>query len=202
MSSSQDSGCSFFSTVTSLNKSRSASMPPTSAAPSSSPIRGSSPIPLSSNTTFNDCCPPQVDGDVMSIKSVGSGHHKRPVRYSLFRVGGHDEDCDLPTKRLKTLQTTWNHTPEPSSEATAYLNQRMLKLSRITCRAIAARMHYQRLRSRELDLIKSILDDETELSQVQLKGMDLQIGAIRNVLQDGGVMAIGNKGLMRGFEKA
>ncbi|KAG1723567.1 hypothetical protein EDB19DRAFT_1762909 [Suillus lakei] len=190
------SRCSLFATVTSLNKPRSASMPPASIPSSSSHIRGGSPTPLSSNAAV-DGCARQVDGGsaIVSMNSLGdSGRHKRPVQYSLFRGGGRDEDCDLPTKRLKTLQTTWNYTPGPSSEATNYLNQRMLELSRITRRAVAARMRYQRLRSHELDLIKSILEDETEVSQAQLKGIDLQIGSIRNVIQDAGMLVIENKG--------
>lgn len=69
----------------------------------------------------------------------------------------------------------------------------MLKLSRMTRRAIAARIRYQRLRCRELDLIKSILEDETEVSQSQLKGIDLQIGSICNTLQDQG-MTVGGQG--------
>lgn len=70
----------------------------------------------------------------------------------------------------------------------------MLELSRITRRAIAARMRYQRIRSHKLDLIKSILEDETEMSQKHMNCIDLQIGSLRNMLQDGGVTVIGNKG--------
>lgn len=198
---------------------RSASTPPTSIAPSSSPpkcsspLMSSSPILLCPKTPVDDPAL-QIDefSTVVLMKSVGdSGRHKRPIQYGLFRGGLHDEDCHPPTKRLKTLQTTvcllqlrmskcsyflskWNFTPEPSSEATNYLNKRMLELSRITRRAIAARMWYQHLRSRELDLIKSILEDEQDLAQTQIKGIDVQIGSLRNILQDAGVTAIGNKG--------
>ncbi|KAG2112425.1 hypothetical protein DEU56DRAFT_762052 [Suillus clintonianus] len=172
-------------------------MPPASIPPSSSPIRSSSPTPISSNTAVDNC--PQVDEGIPIVptKSLGdSGRHKRPFDsgYTLYRSGGREEDSDLPKKKAKTLQTTWNYTAGPSSEATIYLNQRMLELSRITRRAITARMRYQRLRSRELDLIRSILVDETEVSQTQLKGIDLQIGSIRNLLQDAGISEIGNKG--------
>ncbi|KAG1804197.1 hypothetical protein EV424DRAFT_1351376, partial [Suillus variegatus] len=166
-----------------FNKPRSASTPPTSIAPSSSPpkcsspLMSSSPILLCPKTPVDDPAL-QIDefSTVVLMKSVGdSGRHKRPIQYGLFRGGLHDEDCHPPTKRLKTLQTTWNFTPEPSSEATNYLNKRMLELSRITRRAIAARMWYQHLRSRELDLIKSILEDEQDLAQTQIKGIDVQI---------------------------
>jgi hypothetical protein len=70
----------------------------------------------------------------------------------------------------------------------------MLELSRITRRAIAARMRYQRIRSHELDLIKSILEDKTEMSRKHINSVDLQIGTLRNMLHDGGVAVIGNKG--------
>lgn len=42
--------------------------------------------------------------------------------------------------------------------------------------------------------MKSILEDETELCQTQLGGVDVQIGFIRNMLQDAGVVAIGSTG--------
>ncbi|KAG1765299.1 hypothetical protein EV702DRAFT_1051056 [Suillus placidus] len=146
---------------------------------------------LHPRTTVGD---PVIQDDrghtVVPMKSLGGNCHKRSIQYSLFQSGVRDEDSDLPTKRLKTLQTTWNYTPRPSSEATNYLNERMLELSRITRRTIAARIRYQCLRSCELDLIKSIVEDEKELTETQLKGIDLQIGSIRNMLQDGGVTAI------------
>ncbi|KAG2755640.1 hypothetical protein P692DRAFT_20815171 [Suillus brevipes Sb2] len=53
---------------------------------------------------------------------------------------------------------------------------------------------YQRLWSHELDLIKGLHTDEIELSAKHLNGIDLQIGSIRNLLQDRGVTAIGDKG--------
>ncbi|KAG2133211.1 uncharacterized protein EDB93DRAFT_1254982 [Suillus bovinus] len=161
-----------------FNKPRSASTPPTSIAPSSSPPKCSSPIPLCPKTPVDD---PALQIDEFST-------------VVLMKSGLRDEDCHPPTKRLKTLQTTWNFTPEPSSEATNYLNERMLELSRITRRAIATRMRYRRLRSRELDLIKSILEDEQDLAQTQMKGIDVQIGSLCNILQDAGVTVIGNKG--------
>ncbi|KAG2050284.1 hypothetical protein BDR06DRAFT_974656 [Suillus hirtellus] len=146
-------------------------MPPTSVAPDSSPPQGNPPTPLSSHTAVKNYTP----------------------QYSLSQGGGHDQDYNLPSKRLKTLQTMWNCTTEPSSEATQYLNQHMLELSPMTHQAIATRIRYQRLYSHELDLIKSILEDETEVSQSQLKGIDLQIGSICNLLQDQGV-TVGSQG--------
>lgn len=70
----------------------------------------------------------------------------------------------------------------------------MLELSRITRRAFSARIRYQRLRDHELDLIKSLLNDEKELVQTHMKKIDLQIGSLRNTLEDAGVTEIGNKG--------
>ncbi|KAG1879961.1 uncharacterized protein F5891DRAFT_991475 [Suillus fuscotomentosus] len=155
------------------------SSPPTSVAPSSSPAKstGSPVIQWGSRANLG--------------KRLVQDSHKRSAQYALYQNGMRDEDCDLPTKRLKTLHTTWNFTAA-STDATNYLNQRMLELSRITRQAIATRIHYQRLRSRELDLIKSILEDETELCQTQLSGVDMQIGSIRNMLEAQGVTATGN----------
>jgi hypothetical protein len=83
----------------------------------------------------------------------------------------------------------WN-LATPSPAGTIYLNQRMLKLSRITRCALAARLCYQRLRSRELDIMKSILEDEIEMCQSQLSGVDLQIGSLQNTLEVEGVTAM------------
>ncbi|KAG1741653.1 hypothetical protein EDB19DRAFT_1828007 [Suillus lakei] len=84
---------------------------------------------------------------------------------------GHDEDLELPSNRVKTLITSWTYT---SPDVSDYFNERMLELSRITRRTIAARMRYQRLRSHELELIKSITDDELEQSKTQLNAVDQQ----------------------------
>ncbi|KAG1721039.1 hypothetical protein EDB19DRAFT_1835713 [Suillus lakei] len=107
------------------------------------------------------------------------------------RPGDPNEDCKTPTERPKILQTTWNYTPSNSNST--YLNERMLELSRVTHRAIAARMQYQRIHSHELDLIKSILEEETTTSQKHMNSIDLQIGSLGNILHDGGVV-IGTKG--------
>ncbi|KAG2125115.1 hypothetical protein DEU56DRAFT_759443 [Suillus clintonianus] len=169
------------------------SSPPTSVATGSigsSPAKNiGSPVVSLDNSEFRVEWGRPVDIG----KHAAYNPRKRPMEYTLFQNGTRDEDCDLPTKKLKTLQTTWNFTA-PSSEATNYLNGRMLELSRITRRAIAARIRYQRLRSRELDLIKGILVDETELCQTQLTGVDTQIGSIRNMLGVGGAAAIWSAG--------
>jgi hypothetical protein len=74
-----------------------------------------------------------------------------------------------------------------------YLNKHLLELSQITCRTFATRVCYQHLYTHKLDLIKSILKEETMQSQKQIYGVDLQIGSILKMLQDGGVMLIGKK---------
>ncbi|KAG2135987.1 hypothetical protein DEU56DRAFT_913077 [Suillus clintonianus] len=166
------------------------SSPPTSVATTSSPVKSIGSPVVSFDTP---ACPVEWSCPVSEGKHVPRNPSKRPAEYTLFQNGTRDEDCDLPTKRSKTLKTTWNFAT-PSAEATTYLNERMLELSRITRRAIAARMRYQRLRSRELDLIRSICVDETELCQTQLNEVDVQIGSIRNMLQVGGAAAIGSTG--------
>ncbi|KAG2138495.1 hypothetical protein DEU56DRAFT_755796 [Suillus clintonianus] len=192
------------------NKPRSLSTSPTSIGPSSSPLKCSTPptcssppmssprIPSRAKTVANNSAP-HVDefSTPNPMQSLGNGgHRKRPITYGLVQGGLQYEDCNPPTKKFKNLQTTWN-TPAPSPEATNYLNERKLELSRITRRAIAARMRYQRLRCRELDLIRAILEGEEDLSQTEMKGIDAQIGAIRNILEDAGVTAIGNKGSLQ-----
>ncbi|KIK49038.1 hypothetical protein CY34DRAFT_7719 [Suillus luteus UH-Slu-Lm8-n1] len=178
------------------NKPRSATTPPTSMAPISSPPKCSSPIAPRTKTA--------TDGPALQIhefsttaprKTLGnSGRRKRAIPYSLFQGGVRDEDSIPPTKKFKTLQTTWNQTSAPSPEVAILVDERMLELSRITRRAITARMRYQRLRSRELDLMNTILGDEQDLAQTHLKAVDVQIGSIRNTLQDAGVGVIGKNG--------
>jgi hypothetical protein len=70
----------------------------------------------------------------------------------------------------------------------------MLELSRVTRRALATRLRYQRIRAQELELMKSIHEDETELTQTELKDVDLQIRSIQTMLCDGGLVAIGSRG--------
>ncbi|KAG2049937.1 hypothetical protein BDR06DRAFT_1011707 [Suillus hirtellus] len=167
--------------------------PPASDARSSPPAKSGSFILLCLEATLEEAPTLQDDGGNSVVNSPADDkHRKRSARYALFESGNHEEDCDLPTKRLRALKTMWNHTFD--SNATNYLNERMLELSWITCQALAARVRYQCLRAHELDLIKSILKEETELSQKQIHSIDLQIGSIRNMLQDGGVTSIGNKG--------
>jgi hypothetical protein len=76
----------------------------------------------------------------------------------------------------------------------------MLELSRISRRVFAAQKKYQRLRTEELRLITSIMEDEAEESKARLNGVDLQIGTLRNDLFDAGVAPIGNKGSGHGKE--
>ncbi|KAG1853533.1 hypothetical protein C8R48DRAFT_675806 [Suillus tomentosus] len=172
--------------------------PPASDARSSPPAKSGSFILSHLEATLEEAPTLQDDGGNSVVNSPADDkHRKRSARYALFESGNREEDGDLLTKRLRALKTTWNHTFD--SNTTNYLNERMLELSRITRRALAARVRYQRLRAHELDLIKSILEEETELSQKQIHSIDLQIGSIRNMLQDGGVTSIGNKGFPPGI---
>ncbi|KAG2739785.1 hypothetical protein P692DRAFT_20881481 [Suillus brevipes Sb2] len=168
---------------------------PTLVEPSSSPTL-LNPEPTATAGTL---APRAVEGKSaanMCQRQLARGRRKRSFQcaFKLFEAGERDEDCDLPTKRFKILQTTWNYTPTSNSDSSNYINLRMLELSRITRRAIAARMRYQRIRSHELDLIKSILEDETEVSRKHMNSIDLQIGSLRNMLHDGGTTVIGSKG--------
>ncbi|KAG2156323.1 hypothetical protein DEU56DRAFT_750864 [Suillus clintonianus] len=150
--------------------------PPTSLAPSSSPMKS--------------------DLDTETNPAIGSSGVKRSrYHYTVYQC---DDELDLPSKRARTLKTTWCSPCAPGSETSNYLNERMLELSRVTRRAIATRLRYQRLRAHELDLMKSIHEDETELTQTELKTVDHQIGSIRNMLREGGVVAIGDDG--HGFD--
>ncbi|KAG1795452.1 uncharacterized protein HD556DRAFT_1307601 [Suillus plorans] len=191
--SSKSTSSGFFSAISSLTQPRqppSTVTPPTSVDPSSSPIRSSSPVLRDSfDPTVTDLrnSPPALACD-KGTKSVVTTKPKRR--------GDCDEDLEIPSKRFKTLQTTWNCTDQPS-ETSIYFNERMLELSRITRRAFSARIRYQRLRDHELDLIKSLLNDEKELVQTHMKKIDLQIGSLRNTLEDAGVTEIGNKGFLR-----
>ncbi|KAG1721837.1 hypothetical protein EDB19DRAFT_1835272 [Suillus lakei] len=203
--SSSESTTSGFFPETSLNRARHsdtfAVTPPTSVAPSSSPIKSGSPVLKNclDSPTAPDHDGPTLDSEkdspaVKRSAAHASERYKRPrAQYALSQGGDHNEDLELPSKRFKALQTTWNYT-EQSSDTSNYLNERMLELSRVTRRVVTARMRYQRLRIHELDLIKSILDDENEQTGTQLKTIDSQIGALRNMLDEGGVTEIGDKG--------
>ncbi|KAG1816035.1 uncharacterized protein BJ212DRAFT_1299884 [Suillus subaureus] len=175
---------------------RSASTPPTSVAPSSSPLKCSSPMASHTKTATNGPAL-QIHEFSMTVprKTLGnSGRWKRTIPYSLFQGDINDEDSVPPTKKFKTLQTMWNQTSVLSPDVAILVNERMLELSCITCWSITARMWYQCLCSHELDLMKSILGDEQDLAQAHLKVVDVQIGSIHNTLQDAGVGVIGKNG--------
>jgi hypothetical protein len=90
------------------------------------------------------------------------------------------------------LFSKWNCSGLPP-ETSAYFNERMLQLSQISHRAISARMRYQQVRIHELDMIKSILNDENELAQKQMKAIKSQMAHLRNALEADGVAGIGNR---------
>ncbi|KAG1890009.1 hypothetical protein F4604DRAFT_1914549 [Suillus subluteus] len=129
----------------------------------------------------------------------GLGHQnnkRKHAQYDLF-PGDHDHELDAqgvpssPTNKRKVFKTSLNCTR--SSEVSNYLTERKLELSRVTRRVIAAKARLQRLRSLELELIKSINDDELEITKQELTATDLQIGYLRNELDDAGVV-IGDRG--------
>ncbi|KAG1899870.1 uncharacterized protein F5891DRAFT_381954, partial [Suillus fuscotomentosus] len=178
------------------------SSPPTSLAPSSSPIKGTfSPVtmsvlknPSSPNITDNGHHALDEGSPIFTTEGPACRDRRKRshIQYTVSQVGDHDEDLEMPSKRLRTLQTTWNCSGLPS-ETSAYFNERMLQLSQISHQAISARMRYQRVRIHELDMIRSILNDENELAQKQMKMIESQIAHLRNALEADGVTGIGNR---------
>ncbi|KAG1770111.1 hypothetical protein EDD22DRAFT_948717 [Suillus occidentalis] len=174
--------------------------PPSTVTPPSS-VQLSSPPPMlqrrfGAMLTDSDNGPgpaPTTDNGSSIVTTKHERRKRSHVQYALSQGGDQNEDLEIPSKKFKALQTTWNCTDQPS-ETSIYFNECMLELSCITRRAFSARIRYQRLRSHELDLIKSLLKDEKELVQTHIRGIDLQIGALRNSLEDAGVMEVGNKG--------
>ncbi|KAG1871294.1 hypothetical protein DFJ58DRAFT_910907 [Suillus subalutaceus] len=112
----------------------------------------------------------------MMMDGLGHQNNKRKhAQYDLF-PGDHDHELDAqrvpssPTNKRKVLKTSLNCTR--SSEVSNYLTERKLELSRVTRRVIAAKARLQRLRSLELELIKSINDDELEITKQELTATD------------------------------
>ncbi|KAG2343420.1 hypothetical protein BDR05DRAFT_1059641 [Suillus weaverae] len=121
------------------------------------------------------------------IESPDLHNHRKRLRLQDISFQGDDrsEDLESPSKRVQTLITTWTYTSPP--DASNYFNKRTLKFSHITRRAFAARIRYKRLRSHELELMKSIIDDEIQRSKTQMNAIDLQIGATEGMLRYAGV---------------
>ncbi|KAG1781195.1 hypothetical protein EV702DRAFT_1042326 [Suillus placidus] len=121
------------------------------------------------------------------IESPDLHDHRKRLRFQDISFQGDDrsEDLESPSKRVKTLITTWTYTSPP--DTSNYFNKRMLEFSRMTRRAFAARIRYQRLRSHELELMKSIVDNEIQRSKTQMVAIDLQIGSTEGMLRDAGV---------------
>ncbi|KAG1897046.1 uncharacterized protein F5891DRAFT_1192470 [Suillus fuscotomentosus] len=149
--------------------------------------------------TKSDAAPVDEGSSRATVQSIDSGRYGRHklkrshLQYTLHEGG---EEVGLPSKKARSLKTTWSQHCHgaPGTDSLNYLNERMLELSRITRRALATRLRYQRIRAHELQLIMSIHEDETELTQTELKDIDLQIGSIRNMLRDGGMVTIGDRG--------
>lgn len=78
-----------------------ASSPPTSIATSGSPAKSVKSPDLSADN-------PGLCSEWARAFSLGRCHAREPRKrqYALFEGGQQEEDCDVPSKRLKTLQTT------------------------------------------------------------------------------------------------
>ncbi|KAG1844503.1 hypothetical protein DFJ58DRAFT_802474 [Suillus subalutaceus] len=173
-------------TSNSANSRRAQSIPPRSGASSSRIIMENS---LNQKATVHDATNDQC-GPEEVIKSPGPQDGRKRVRFQDVSSQGdeepdRDEDLESPSKRVKILATTWTYTSPP--DASNYMNKRMLELSRITRRAFAARIQFQRLRSHELELMKSLVDDEIEQVKTQINAIDLQIGSIEGMIREGEV---------------
>ncbi|KAG1880035.1 hypothetical protein F4604DRAFT_1954020 [Suillus subluteus] len=173
-------------TSNSANSRRAQSAPPRSGASSSCVILENS---LNQKATVHDatndeCGPEEI------VKSPGPQDRRKRVRFQDVSSQGdeksdRDEDLESPSQKVKILATTWTCTSPP--DASNYLNTRMLELSRITRRAFATRIRFQRLRSHELELMKSLADDEIEQVKTQINAIDLQIGSIEGMICEGEV---------------
>lgn len=62
----------------------------------------------------------------------------------------------------------------------------MLSLARLNRDACTAKMQYQRIRMQELEMMRAIVEDEYEETQVSLSRAEGQIGQIRKQLYDSG----------------
>ncbi|KAG1898260.1 uncharacterized protein F5891DRAFT_981917 [Suillus fuscotomentosus] len=158
--------------------------PPRSSTPPTSPVLISSPIVKSSCPTLNPnnaVHRPTLDKGISIIEDKQGYHNKRGyMQYDLFPGEPEVHSGEVPsspTKKRKTLKTSLN-SPACSSEISNYFTERMLELSWVTRRVIAAKVRYQRLHSIELELIKSINDDELKITRKELTATDLQIGSL------------------------
>lgn len=74
------------------------------------------------------------------------------------------------------------------------MEKQILHLARKSREVYAAKISYQRLRMEELEMIRSIMQDQLEVSQVYLNGSERQIGQIRQGLFSKGGIAGGKTG--------
>ncbi|KAG1724321.1 uncharacterized protein EDB91DRAFT_1255278 [Suillus paluster] len=153
----------------------------------SGPIRSSS--PHTAHTSPLTTTVPSEGGPTSATKH---GPRKRPHQYSLLEDDGLEDNGYFPTKRSKTLFTSF--TCNRPADSAVYFTERMLELSCVSRRTFAAKMEYQRLCAEELSLITAIVHDELEESKGHMTQTDLQIGSLQNELYDAGVAVIGSKG--------
>ena len=69
------------------------------------------------------------------------------------------------------------------------MNSRTLNLARLSRDAYTAKLQYQRIRMEELEMMKAIVEDECEETQVLLNQTERQIGQIRKQLYSSGGIA-------------
>ncbi|KAG2065264.1 hypothetical protein BDR04DRAFT_185527 [Suillus decipiens] len=131
--------------------------------------------------TIDDEC---ISEGIIKSPDPHDSNLRKGVRLQDILPQGDDrgEDLEPPSKKVKILATTWTYTSPP--DTLNYMNKRTLELSRVTRRAFAAEIRYQRLRSHELDLMKSLVDSKIEQIKTQINAVDVQISAIEGMLRD------------------
>ena len=67
-----------------------------------------------------------------------------------------------------------------------YMNSQMLNLAQLSQDIYAAKMQYQCLHMQELEMMRAVVEDEHEETQVSLSQMEHQIGQICKQLYDSG----------------
>ena len=70
-------------------------------------------------------------------------------------------------------------------EVRDFMNKRILELARVSREVYIAKMRYQHLRMRELEMMKAVMGDELEETQGYLNQMDGQVGEIHEDLFGG-----------------
>lgn len=89
---------------------------------------------------------------------------------------------------------------ERTREVKEYMNTQMLRIARTSRDAHNTKIQYHRIRLRELDMMRSLVADELEESQISLDEVERQIGHIRKRLYaSGGTASIEQCGKWSGL---